>query len=132
MQSFGIELNSAKQNNNKFNNFLKKINNSLTKQIKQAKLVKNSTINCDYKVIICGDFNSTPYSLPYRILKDNLIDSFKSKGSGLGTTYSLFNYPLRLDYFLVDPSIQIDNHQNFNLNLSDHEPILMNFQINKN
>jgi endonuclease/exonuclease/phosphatase family metal-dependent hydrolase len=129
LQSFGIELNSAKENNNRYAAFIKKINIGVTKQIQQAKLVKSNSINCNKKIMISGDFNSTPFSLPYRTLKEGLKDSYICEGNGLGTTFSLFNYPLRLDYFLVDPKIKINNHENFKLNLSDHEPILMQFNL---
>jgi vancomycin resistance protein VanJ len=128
LQSFGIELNSAKEGNNKFTSFFKKVNNSISKQIKQAELVKKHANDCTKKVIICGDFNAAQYSLPYRILKKGLNDSFINKGDGLGTTYSLFGYPLRLDFFLLDKQMDIIAHENFDLNLSDHEPILIKFK----
>ena len=129
LQSFGIKLDSVKEYNPEFTGFFDKINNSLFKQIEQAKMVKKEATNCNNKVIICGDFNSTQFSLPYRILKIGLNDSFISKGNGLGTTYALFHYPLRLDFFLLDPRLEIINHENFDLNLSDHEPIMMKFKI---
>ncbi len=129
LQSFSVELNSGKDKNNRYTSVFERINNGLSKQIQQAKLVKREINNCDKKVIICGDFNSTQFSLPYRILKKELKDSFISKGVGLGTTYSLFHYPLRLDFILLDQSLEIIKHENFDLNLSDHEPILMKFNI---
>ena len=132
LQSFGVELNSDKENNNRYAEFLKKINTGAFKQIEQAELVKNNSKSCNKKIIISGDFNSTPFSLPHRILKKGLNDSFICKGSGLGSTYSLFNYPLRLDCFFVDPRIEINSHENFNLSLSDHEPILMTFKFCNN
>ncbi|WP_339893547.1 endonuclease/exonuclease/phosphatase family protein [uncultured Algibacter sp.] len=129
LQSFGVELNSAKENNNRFSSFFSKINGSISKQIQQAKLVKAEINQSSKKVIVCGDFNSTQFSLPYRVLKKGLADSFISKGSGLGATFSLSYYPLRLDFFLLDKRLKIVNHNNFNLNLSDHEPILLNFTL---
>ncbi len=129
LQSFGVELNSAKENNNRYLSFFSKINGSISKQIQQAKLVKAEINQCSKKVIVCGDFNSTQFSLPYRVLKKGLTDSFVSKGYGLGATFSLAHYPLRLDFFLLDKRLKIVNHNNFNLNLSDHEPILLNFTL---
>jgi len=82
-----------------------------------------------HKVIICGDFNATPYSKPYRILKKGLNDSFVSKGNGFGATYTSLKYPLRLDYVLSDKRIVALFHNNFDLNLSDHEPIFVEFKI---
>jgi endonuclease/exonuclease/phosphatase family metal-dependent hydrolase len=132
LQSFGIELNSAKEKNNQYAAFIKKINKGLTKQIEQAKLVKTNSINCNKKIIISGDFNSTPFSLPYRILEERLNDTYICEGYGLGNTFNLFNYPLRLDYFLIDSSIKIYSHENFYLNLSDHEPIFIKFKLTSN
>lgn len=116
---------------NKYNdyNFWNTLNNTITKQAEQAKLIKNHANKSNKKVIICGDFNSTPYSQPYRIFKKGLNDSYISNGNGFGATYTRLNYPLRLDYFLNDEQIKVLSHDNFDLNLSDYEPIFFNFKI---
>ena len=116
---------------NKYDDFsyLSNLNNTYTRQIEQAKLVKNHALKSKHKVIICGDFNATPYSKPYRILKKGLNDSFVSKGNGFGATYTSLKYPLRLDYVLSDKRIVALFHNNFDLNLSDHEPIFVEFKI---
>ena len=116
---------------NKYNDYSywKGLNTKIKKQIEQAKLIKNHANKSMKKVIICGDFNATPYSQTYRILKKGLNDSYLSNGNGFGETYSLFNYPLRLDYFLNSDKISVLNHFNYDLNLSDHEPIVMKFRI---
>jgi len=82
------------------------------------------------KVVICGDFNSTQYSLTYNFLKSFRKDSFIEAGFGLGTTYNLYNFPFRIDYILVDKTIKILSHQNFKLRISDHEPILSTLKPN--
>ncbi len=116
---------------NKYNDFsyLNNLNNTISKQIEQAQLVKTHADNSNNTVIICGDFNATPYSQPYRILKKGLNDSYVSNGNGFGATYTRLYYPLRLDYFLSDRRIKVLNHKNFDLNLSDHEPIYIKFKI---
>lgn len=113
----------------KSNNYWYSLNNTITKQVEQAELIKNHMSNSNKKVIIGGDFNATPHSRTYRVLRKGLNDSYVSNGNGLGKTYSHFNYPLRLDYFLYDEKIKVVSHKNFNLNLSDHEPIFMSFKI---
>lgn len=123
LQSFQIQMASLK------NNILKKVNGGFSKQIQQAHLVKAEVDTSSAKVVIGGDFNTTQFALPYRVLKQDLNDSFIAKGNGLGTTYSLLFYPLRLDHFLIDKRIEIVGHENFNLNLSDHEPILTTLLI---
>lgn len=109
--------------------YLSNLNSTISRQIEQAKLVKNHALKSTNKVIICGDFNATPYSQPYRILKKGLNDSYVSKGNGFGATYTRLHYPLRLDYFLSDKQIEILDHKNFDLNLSDHEPIYIKFKL---
>ncbi|EDP69728.1 endonuclease/exonuclease/phosphatase family protein [Flavobacteriales bacterium ALC-1] len=110
-------------------NYLSNLNSTISKQVEQAKLVKNHASKSNSKVIICGDFNATSYSQPYRILKKELNDSYVSNGNGFGATYSLLRYPLRLDYFLSDKQIEVLSHKNFDFNLSDHEPIYIKFKI---
>lgn len=93
-------------------------------RIAQAKLVREHINSFDGDVIVVGDFNSTQYSPVYRILKDTKKDTFVEAGNGFGSTFELFNYPFKLDHILVDESFEVINHQNFDINLSDHEPVL--------
>ncbi len=128
LQSFVVDQYVIANDYKNFN-FWKNISSTITKQIEQAKLIKNHAGNSNKKVIICGDFNATPYSQPYRILKKGMNDSYVSNGNGFGKTYSLLNYPLRLDYFINNEHIKVLSHKNFTLNLSDHEPVFVKFKI---
>ncbi len=110
-------------------NYWKHLNNTNTKQIAQAHLIKSHADKSNLKTIICGDFNSTQYSQTYRILKDSMKDSYITNGNGFGKTYSFFKYPLQLDHFLYGRKIKVISHDNFNLKLSDHEPIYVKFKI---
>ncbi len=94
------------------------------KRIAQANVVRNHINNFDGDVIVLGDFNSTQYSSVYRILKGDRDDTFVAQGSGFGSTFKLLNYPFKVDHILVDPSFEVVKHENFNLQLSDHEPVL--------
>ena len=96
----------------------------------QVIIIKNHIESFKGRIIICGDFNSTQFTSSYNILKDSRKDTFIEAGSRFGSTYKLFNYPLRLDYILVDDSINVLSHQNFDLKISDHEPILSRLLIN--
>lgn len=108
-----------------------KFSNTLNKQIEQAQIIKEHSENWNGKVIIGGDLNATQFGKPYRIIAESLNDSFIKKGNGLGTTYSLKGYPLRLDYAFTDKTLNINQHKNINLDLSDHQPILIEFKIPK-
>lgn len=128
LQSFVINKRIVAEKYNDYN-YLKSLNKTNTKQIEQAQLIKKHADAFNKKVIICGDFNATPYSQTYRILKKGMKDSYLSKGIGLGATFSIINYPLRLDYILNNEKINVLIHQNFKINLSDHEPVFIKFKI---
>lgn len=107
-----------------------KISKAEKKRKEQVFIVKSHIDKFKGKIIVCGDFNSTQFSSSYNIIKDSRKDSFIEAGSGLGSTYKLNNYPFRLDYILVDDSFEVLSHDNFDLKLSDHEPILTTLAIN--
>ena len=77
-----------------------------------------------YPVIVCGDFNDTPVSYTYRVMRKNLNDAFVEAGSGFGNTY-LGKFPsYRIDYILLDKRFKVSNYRTPKLNLSDHYPVL--------
>ena len=113
-----------------YNIITSRINNAEKVRKEQAMLVKEHIDKFKGKVIVCGDFNSTQFSSVYNLLKTSKKDSFIEAGNGFGETYELFKYPFRLDYILTDESFKVLSHDNFNLKLSDHEPILVNLSLN--
>ena len=95
---------------------MKDVNNTSARQIEQAQLVKSHAFKAGKKEIICGDFNATPYSGTYRLLKKGMTDSYLEKGNRFGRTYSILNYPLRIDYFLDEEQLEVLGNDNFSLN----------------
>ena len=98
-------------------------------QEEQAKIIIEHANSFKGKVIFAGDFNATQYSNTYRKLSHNMLDSFIESGRGFGGTYPRLNYPIRIDYILVDKNIEVLSHENYKLKLSDHEPILVKLAI---
>lgn len=80
-----------------------------------------------YRVILCGDLNDVPLSLPYNHLQQQFKDTFKEAGWGIGQTYTVPG--LRIDYIFVDQKIVVKKHQVYRLPLSDHYPIEVQIQI---
>lgn len=81
-------------------------------------------------MLICGDLNDLPGSYTYTKLKGNLKDAFAEKGFGLGRTYNQILPTLRIDYILYDPRLlQIRGFSSPVLSLSDHNPVIANFEI---
>ena len=127
LESFGIKAQNVDFTNfdeKKSKKLLQRLSNSFTKQQAQVEQFLQHKNKVNYKTIICGDFNNTAYSWAYRQIKGKLNDSFLEAGKGFGKTFSFNKYPLRIDFILVDPKFKINQHQNFEINLSDHEPIL--------
>jgi len=109
---------------------LSRIKEGQKKREEQVQIILKHAKTFKGKVIFSGDFNSTQYSFSYKRLKEKKDDTFLKRGLGLGSTFRLFDYPFRIDYVLVDKDIEVLSHQNFDLKLSDHEPILTKLVIN--
>lgn len=126
LESFGIRPDSVDLNldETRSKRLIYRLKRSFTKQQEQVEKFITHKEKCRHKVIISGDFNNTAYSWAYHKLKDDLSDTYLTSGKGFGETYSFNKYPLRIDFILSDKKFKINSHQNFDIRLSDHEPIM--------
>lgn len=127
LESLGVKADSlhlSDINEKDSRKLLKRLTGAFKKQQDQVEKFDAHRTSCRYPIIICGDFNNTFYSWAYTNLKGGLNDSFVEAGKGFGKTYSLNGYPLRIDFILPDSKFKINEHVNFEVRLSDHEPIL--------
>lgn len=102
----------------------KRLRYSFSKQQEQAAVFRTSADAAKHTKIVCGDFNNTQFSSAYRIIKGDMKDSFSEKGSGYGKTINFWHFPLRIDFVMADPELEIEGHQNYAIKLSDHEPVM--------
>ena len=109
-----------------------RLRKSFAKQQEQADIVREHMNNSPYRNIVCGDFNNNQFSSVYLNIKEDLKDSFLEKGSGYGQTIKFWRFPFRIDFILVDPSLEVLSHKNYNVNLSDHEPVMASIKIGAN
>ena len=102
----------------------KKISTAFQIRAEQAEIVAEEIekLNGDY-LIVCGDFNDTPVSYAYRVIKGSMIDAFAESGTGPGITYNQNYYWLRIDHILHSPNIQAYNAKVDNIAASDHYPM---------
>lgn len=110
-----------------------RVEKAFKKQAKQTKLIIEHQKKTNYKSIICGDFNNNAFSWVYNKLKKGKKDAFEIAGKGFGKTYNHI-FPLRIDFILVDTKIEVNNFKTFNVNYSDHYPIMarLNFNLQTN
>ncbi|MBT8317001.1 MAG: endonuclease/exonuclease/phosphatase family protein [Lutibacter sp.] len=100
-----------------------RLENAFKKQANQATLLVRHQQKTNLKKVICGDFNNNAFSWVYHQLKKGKNDAFEESGKGFGKTYN-FNFPLRIDFILADQAININNFKTYNVNYSDHFPIM--------
>lgn len=86
-----------------------------------------------HPVIVCGDFNETPYSYVYGKSRSLLANSFEDKGKGFGFTFNGLPYFIRIDnQFYSEDKINLLTFKTINtVQYSDHYPILGTYQIKK-
>lgn len=106
-----------------------KMRNTFVKQEEQVQIFNNHRKESPLRQIVCTDFNNTPFSNVYRIAKGEMQDTFDEKGTGFGKTFDLKIVPFRIDFILADKTMQVMTHQNFDLKLSDHYPVLTSIRL---
>ncbi len=92
----------------------------------QVEQVADHVGQSPYPVVVCGDFNDVPASYTYRKLSHGLKDAFVTAGSGWGGTYTLRRFfPVRIDYILYSDQFRAVKYHSPDLDLSDHEPVVV-------
>lgn len=105
-------------------NILRRLKRSNLKRADQVDQIMAHVEGTPYPIIICGDFNDTPFSYTYNELGSGLQDSFMKRGNGLGVTYNGPIPALRIDYILADPKFSILSHEVIPKGPSDHYPVI--------
>lgn len=104
-------------------NILRRIKRAFIKRATQTAKILAHINACKYPVIICGDFNDTPFSFTYHEFAEKYRDSFMESGSGIGDTY-IGNMPsYRIDYIFHSPQFISSNFEIHREELSDHYAI---------
>ncbi len=96
----------------------------------QAELFLKHKAECNYKMVICGDFNNTAFSYVYKVIREDLNDTFKVAGNGFGRTYDLKFFPLRIDFILTDKAFEINSFKTYDVEYSDHYPVMTKLSLN--
>ncbi len=103
----------------------KRLENTFKQQISQFNTIKDFIKNSPYPVIFGADMNNTPLSFLYqRVIDQNLKDTFLESGKFYGNTFNFSFLPVRIDMIFIDERLQSSDFKNYNLNYSDHFPIM--------
>lgn len=97
---------------------------SAGRRAEQSLEIRERVMESPHPVILCGDFNDVPLSYTYHVLSEGLLDGFRQRGWGFGTTFR-GNLPgLRIDYIFSSPAIQPRYYQILPTSRSDHYPVM--------
>lgn len=107
----------------KSKDIVKRLKKAFIMRSGQAEEVAGHIKQCRYPVIVCGDFNDTPFSYTYALISENLSDAFIESGNGLGRTYSGTFPSFRIDYILHSKKFQAYEFHTIKEELSDHYPV---------
>jgi endonuclease/exonuclease/phosphatase family metal-dependent hydrolase len=132
LESLKIEPDVKELQNQNRKQLIKRVGESFKKQARQVEQILPYIENSPYQNIVIGDFNNSPFSYVYRKLKsNNLKDAFKERGNGFGKTFDFDFIPIRIDHALVDEKMEVIDFKNYEIKLSDHYPILVEFDLSK-
>ncbi len=123
--------NNEKTSLNSIYGILKKIKSANSKRAGQADILSSHISDSPYPVIICGDFNDTPYSYTYKTVKGDLEDAFNNSGRGFGSTYKKNFLSFRIDYILYDTAFKGLKFRTNKAKLSDHRLISCGIAMNQ-
>lgn len=100
-----------------------KLQHGFVIRARQAHMIREHMDKSPYPLIICGDFNDSPASFAYRLLRKDLKDAFMEAGRGSGQTYSGSLPSFRIDYIFHDPAFESLRYETIPAKGSDHKPI---------
>lgn len=129
LQSLGVTPGNGVIRNSPKDKLFKKITRRFMLQQQQAKIVKEHMESNNYKQILCGDFNNTQFSNAYKTIKGDKQDTFSEKGSGYGRTLNFHDLPVRIDFILADQAFEVKSHKNYDVEYSDHYPVMASFEL---
>ena len=110
-------------------NILRRLKRAFVKRAGQTDKVLEHIGSCSYPVIVCGDFNDTPFSYTYHSFNEKLQDAFMENGSGIGSTY-LGSFPsYRIDYIFHSDNFMASGFDIAPTELSDHYPLISRLKL---
>ncbi|MEA5401342.1 endonuclease/exonuclease/phosphatase family protein [Arcicella sp. DC2W] len=98
----------------------------------QLKEIESYVSGSKYPVIICGDFNETPFGYAYGKLSLSFKNAFEEVGKGLGFTLNRQPYCVRIDQQFFSSEWQVQScYTMSDINMSDHFPVMAEYVLKK-
>lgn len=126
-----VKLNGdSEEDEQKVKDVVKRLIPTFKMHQEQIGAIRKSIDESPYPVILAGDFNSVPNSYEYYHLAEGLQDAFVEAGSGSGTSFHDYKFPIRIDYIFSSKTVKpISYKVDRSVKLSDHFPVIATFKI---
>ncbi len=96
----------------------------------QIAAILNEVESSPHPVIVCGDFNDTPYSYAYQSLRNKMGNAFEAEGNGFGFTFNGKLPFLRIDHQFFSHNLVAEQFETCNdARFSDHFPTLAGYSF---
>jgi endonuclease/exonuclease/phosphatase family metal-dependent hydrolase len=103
---------------------VKKLKKAFINRSEQMTILLAEIAGTNYPVMVCGDFNDTPFSYTYRQVTRNLSDAFFSAENDIfGNTYAGSMPSYRIDYMMYGNGIKACSYYRDKADFSDHYPV---------
>ena len=118
------------------NNELRRIKHSLYNKLERAFLIHSDEVevirsiidNSPGNVILCGDFNESPSSYSYCVIRgDDMSDTFQDCGLGMTHTYNEYRLYFKIDHILYRGDLEAVDWKRDKAGDSDHYPQVATF-----
>lgn len=129
-----VKINSSlndEKNWNKVGAILKRYSQATKIRLEQIALIKKHASNCTIPYVLGGDMNDVPQSYAYSKISNGLIDGFRKRGFGLGTTFAGRIPTLRIDYIFGSSGLRFLSYDTDRMRFSDHFRISARLEIEK-
>lgn len=101
-------------------------------RLNQSQRIQSFVETLDVPVILCGDFNLRPDTMSVKIF-ENQLDNLVSRYKIQSTRTALYPKEEKFaDYIFTSPSLRVKEFQVLSHEVSDHSPLLVDFQLSKN
>ncbi|MDO3695007.1 endonuclease/exonuclease/phosphatase family protein [Wenyingzhuangia sp. chi5] len=129
LQSFRLDTQKKHYGDKDNEALIKRFKSVFSEQSHQIKVLKKHIQDCPYKTIVAGDFNNTAFSWNYHEIMEGRKDAFVEAGINFGKSYHYF-FPFRIDFILPDNSMEVGKFTTYDVNLSDHYPVMARINLN--
>lgn len=98
---------------------------------KETQLLTQWIERSPHPVLLCGDFNETPYGYAYGEVRQRLSNAFENAGSGFGFSYQNAPRYIRIDNQFYDKKRLevLDFQTRSDIKYSDHYPIIGRYKL---